>query len=77
MTVKKIASAPFHLGNKLNGSKSPAQYGIFQGDKQVGVLLSTGSIWTAYNMNLRPDFVDFSFGSLAQAKQFLAARDCK
>ena len=75
MTVKKIGNAPFHLGNKLNGSKSPARYGIFQGNKQVGFLLSTGSVWTAYNMDLRPDFVGFSFGSLAQAKQFLAARD--
>lgn len=72
MTVKKIGNAPFHLGNKLNGSKSPARYGIFRGDTQVGILFSTGSIWTAYNMNLRPDFLGFSCGSLAEIKSRLA-----
>jgi hypothetical protein len=73
MKVKKIASAPFHLGNKLSGSKSPARYGIFQGDKQVGILFSNGSIWTAYNMKLRPDFLDFSCGSLSEIKSRLEA----
>lgn len=74
MTVKKIANAPYHLGNKLNGGKPSAKYGIFRGDTQVGFLLSSGSVWTAYNMNAKPDFAGFSFGSLAQAKQFLSAR---
>ena len=74
MTVRKIGNAEFHLGNKLNGSKTAAKYGIFSGDLQVGYLLFSGMTWTAYNMNNRPDFVGFSFSSLAQAKQFLSAR---
>ena len=73
MTVKKIGNASFHLGNKLNGSKATAKYGIFDGGLQVGYLLFSGMTWTAYNMSNKPDFAGFSFGSLSQAKRFLSA----
>ena len=74
MQVKKIKSADFHLGNKLNGSKSPAKYGIFRGDEQVGVVLSTGGVWDAWDMACRKPLLTHSCGSLAQLKQFLASK---
>jgi hypothetical protein len=71
MEVKKIQNAPFHLGNRLHGSKPRARYGIFKDGKQVGVVLGDLS-WHAWDMECKKQLLTFSCGSLADLKKALA-----
>jgi hypothetical protein len=73
MQVKKIQNAAFHLGNKLNGQKTPAKYGIFRDGIQVGVVLGSFT-WDAWDMDCKNRLIDFSCGSLKQLKEVLASK---
>ena len=74
MTVKKIRNAPFHVGNKLHGSKGHAKYGIFSDGVQVGILAPHCGLWTAFDMDNRQTIATRSFGSFSEAKQYLASK---
>jgi hypothetical protein len=73
MVIKKLANADFHVGNKLNGSKTAAKYGIFRDGKQVGWAQFSG-VWNAYAIDFRSRLIDYSCGSLAELKNVLSAK---
>lgn len=55
MIIKKTASKPFHLGNRLNGNgaKIHAAYGVFENGVQVGTVHCSGGVWDAFDKNLK------------------------
>ena len=75
MKVKKTQRAAFHLGNRLNGTKPKATYGVFNGETQVGFVVD-GSIggWDAYAMNGKSRLNGYTCSTLAQLKAVLAAK---
>jgi hypothetical protein len=75
MEIKKIKAADFHLGNKLNGAKSSATYGVFRGTKQIGVVRRDGLLWNAWDMEARSRLIGYACGSLKQLKETLAKYD--
>lgn len=75
MKVKKTQRAAFHLGNRLNGTKPKATYGVFSGETQVGFVVD-GSIggWDAYAMSGKSRLNGYTCSTLAQLKAVLAAK---
>jgi len=75
MTIRKTQSAAFHVGNRLNGRKPKASYGVFSGDVQVGFVTSgRNGNWDAYAMDGKSRLNGYTCGSLAQLKSVLAAK---
>jgi hypothetical protein len=75
MTIKKIKSAEFHLGDRLNGRKPNASYGVFDNSVQVGFATSgRNGNWDAYAMDGKSRLNSYTCSSLAQLKVTLAAK---
>ena len=75
MTIQKTKSAAFHVGNRLNGCKPSASYGVFNNGVQVGfVTHGRNGNWDAYTMDGKSRFNGYTCSSLAQLKAAIATK---
>jgi hypothetical protein len=74
MQIKKIQNVPFHLANKLHGSKPHAKYGAFKDGVQVGIVMHYCGLWHAWDMACKNSLIGFSCSSLKQLKEVLASK---